>query len=65
MIVELTLVPIALICVLLRLWIRIGWLHKSWWDDYLMVVAMVGPTLRAKGPSLNEVRYFPVLQQPW
>ncbi|KAF2266972.1 integral membrane protein [Lojkania enalia] len=40
-IVELTILPIALICVILRLWIRIGWLHKSWWDDYLMVVAMV------------------------
>lgn len=42
MIAELTLVPVALVCVLLRLWIRIGWLHKSWWDDWLMVVAMVG-----------------------
>ncbi|KAL5378358.1 hypothetical protein PMIN06_004730 [Paraphaeosphaeria minitans] len=41
LIVELTLVPIALICVILRLWIRIGWLHKSWWDDYLMVAAMI------------------------
>ncbi|PSN73295.1 hypothetical protein BS50DRAFT_568869 [Corynespora cassiicola Philippines] len=41
MIVELTLLPIALLCVVLRLWIRIGWLHKSWWDDWLMVVAMV------------------------
>ncbi|KAF2704640.1 hypothetical protein K504DRAFT_461392 [Pleomassaria siparia CBS 279.74] len=40
-IVELTLLPIALICVALRLWIRIGWLHKSWWDDWLMVVAMI------------------------
>jgi hypothetical protein len=41
MIVELTLLPIALICVALRLWVRIGWLHRSWWDDWLMVVAMV------------------------
>ncbi|KAF2869654.1 hypothetical protein BDV95DRAFT_608491 [Massariosphaeria phaeospora] len=41
MIVELTLLPIALVCVILRLWIRIGWLHKSWWDDWLMVVAMI------------------------
>lgn len=41
MIVELTLFPIALICVIVRLWIRIGWLHKSWWDDWLMVVAVV------------------------
>lgn len=42
LIVELTLVPIALICVVLRLWIRIGWLRKSWWDDWLMFAAMVG-----------------------
>jgi hypothetical protein len=46
MIVELTLLPIALICVALRLWVRIGWLHRSWWDDWLMVAAMVrfGPS---------------------
>jgi hypothetical protein len=43
MIVELTLLPIALICVALRLWIRVGWLRKSWWDDWLMVVAVVSP----------------------
>ena len=41
MIVELTLVPIALIVVCLRLWIRIGWLHKSWWDDWLIAIAMI------------------------
>lgn len=41
MIIELTLLPIAIIVVFLRMWIRIGWLHKSWWDDYLMIVAMV------------------------
>ena len=41
MIVELTLLPIALIVVFLRMWIRVRWLHKSWIDDYLMVVAMV------------------------
>ena len=37
MIVELTLLPIAMLVVFLRMWIRISWLHKSWWDDYLMV----------------------------
>jgi hypothetical protein len=42
MIVELTILPVALLCVLLRLWIRIGWLRKAWWDDWLMLVAMVG-----------------------
>lgn len=41
MIVELTILPIALMCVTLRLWIRVKWLHMSWWDDYLMVVAAV------------------------
>lgn len=45
MIVELTLVPIALIVVCLRLWIRIGWLHKSWIDDWLILVGMVSLTL--------------------
>ncbi|KAF2728728.1 integral membrane protein [Polyplosphaeria fusca] len=41
MIVELTILPVALACVLLRLWIRIGWLRKAWWDDWLMLVAMI------------------------
>lgn len=41
MIIELTLLPIAMIVVFLRLWVRIAWLHKSWYDDYLMIVAMV------------------------
>lgn len=41
MIVELTLLPIAMIVVFLRMWIRIAWLRKSWWDDYLMIAAMV------------------------
>jgi hypothetical protein len=41
MIIELTLLPIAMIVVFLRLWVRISWLKKSWYDDYLMIVAMV------------------------
>lgn len=41
MIVELAILPIALTCVTLRLWIRIRWLHKSWWDDWLMVAAAI------------------------
>src|ERR1700761_334911 len=40
-ITELTILPFALTCVALRLWVRIRWLHKSWWDDWLMVVAAV------------------------
>ncbi|KAF1995916.1 hypothetical protein P154DRAFT_331548 [Amniculicola lignicola CBS 123094] len=41
MIVELTITPIAVICVLLRLWVRVAWLRKAWWDDWLMVIAMI------------------------
>jgi hypothetical protein len=41
MIVELTLLPIAIIVVCLRMWVRVGWLKKAWWDDYLMLLAMV------------------------
>jgi hypothetical protein len=52
MIVELTLLPLALACVALRLWIRIRWLNKSWWDDWLMVVAAVRSPIMADGPFL-------------
>jgi hypothetical protein len=41
MIVELTLLPIAMVVVFLRMWVRIAWLKKSWYDDYLMMLAMV------------------------
>ncbi|KAJ4367472.1 hypothetical protein N0V83_007055 [Neocucurbitaria cava] len=41
MIVELTLLPLAMIVVFLRMWVRVRWLHKSWYDDYLMVAAMI------------------------
>ena len=41
MIVELTLLPLAMVVVFLRMYIRVAWLHKSWIDDYLMVLAMV------------------------
>lgn len=41
MIVELTLLPIAIICVALRLWVRMRWLKKSWYDDWLMVAAVI------------------------
>jgi hypothetical protein len=41
MIVELTLLPIAMLVVFLRLWVRISWLKKSWYDDYLMILAMI------------------------
>lgn len=41
MIIELTLLPLAVAVVFLRMYIRISWLRKSWWDDYLMIAAMV------------------------
>jgi hypothetical protein len=41
MIIELTLLPIAMIVVFLRLYVRISWLKKSWYDDYLMILAMI------------------------
>lgn len=55
MIVELTLLPIALICVALRLWVRIGWLHRSWWDDWLMVTAMVRFGLSKNGCNGTDI----------
>ena len=61
MIVELTLVPVALICVILRLWVRIGWLHKSWWDDYLMVAAMVRGKARECKARANRNQIFSCL----
>jgi hypothetical protein len=53
MVVELTLLPLAMIIVFLRMWVRIAWLKKSWWDDYLMVVAMVGACCASASPSGN------------
>ncbi|KAI1841827.1 hypothetical protein JX265_009436 [Neoarthrinium moseri] len=41
MIVELTVLPLALICMGLRLYVRICMLKKSWWDDWLMAAATV------------------------
>ncbi|KAH8731068.1 hypothetical protein GQ44DRAFT_699292 [Phaeosphaeriaceae sp. PMI808] len=41
MAVELTLLPIAMVVVFLRMWVRVGWLKKAWYDDYLMLLAMV------------------------
>lgn len=39
MIVELTVLPLALICLGLRLYVRLHMLKRSWWDDWLMVAA--------------------------
>jgi hypothetical protein len=57
MVVELTLLPIAMIIVFMRLYVRIVWLKKSWWDDYLMVAAMVrtvGRGYRVAMPTNNR-----------
>ena len=54
MIVELTLLPIAMIVVFLRLWVRISWLKKSWYDDYLMIVAMIFSIGMQVGPAVIQ-----------
>jgi hypothetical protein len=41
MIVELTLLPIAMVVVFLRMWVRIGWLKRAGIDDWSMVLALV------------------------
>ncbi|KAI1341336.1 hypothetical protein F5Y15DRAFT_414450 [Xylariaceae sp. FL0016] len=39
LIVELTILPLALICLALRLWVRIRMLQRFWYDDVLMIAA--------------------------
>ncbi|KAH7368699.1 hypothetical protein B0T11DRAFT_277500 [Plectosphaerella cucumerina] len=41
MIVELVVLPLALICLGLRLYVRLAIVRKTWWDDWLMVMAAV------------------------
>ncbi|KAH8647311.1 hypothetical protein BX600DRAFT_152708 [Xylariales sp. PMI_506] len=41
MIVELIMLGLALLCTSLRLYVRIVMIKKSWWDDWLMVVAAI------------------------
>lgn len=41
-IVELTTLPLALLCLALRLHVRVGILNKGGWDDWLMIAAAVG-----------------------
>lgn len=41
LIVELTFLPLALICLVLRLYVRLFIVRKTWWDDWLMVGAAV------------------------
>ena len=66
MVVELTLLPIAMIIVFLRLWVRIGWLKKSWWDDYLMVAAMVRTKSRRHRVAMStNNRSFPSEPRSW
>ncbi|KAM0815737.1 hypothetical protein AB5N19_01536 [Seiridium cardinale] len=37
MVIELTILPLALICLGLRLYVRIRMVRQTWWDDWLMV----------------------------
>ncbi|KAK8085975.1 hypothetical protein PG994_000949 [Apiospora phragmitis] len=41
LITEVTTLSLALICLALRLWVRVRQLHKAWWDDWVMVAAGV------------------------
>ncbi|KAI1497962.1 hypothetical protein F5X99DRAFT_395233 [Biscogniauxia marginata] len=40
-IIQLIVCPLALICLALRLWVRMRRLKRCWWDDWLMVAAAV------------------------
>lgn len=44
MIVELTVLPFAIIILAMRLYVRGFMLHTTGWDDYLMVTATVRPS---------------------
>ncbi|KAK8040175.1 hypothetical protein PG993_008586 [Apiospora rasikravindrae] len=39
LITEVTTLSLALLCLGLRLWVRVCQLHKAWWDDWVMVMA--------------------------
>ncbi|KAK1537694.1 hypothetical protein CPAR01_07807 [Colletotrichum paranaense] len=41
LIIELTSLSVALICLALRLYVRLFMIRRSWWDDWLMVAAVV------------------------
>lgn len=41
LVTEVTTLSVALLCLALRLWVRVRQLHKAWWDDWVMVVAGV------------------------
>ncbi|OHW98261.1 integral membrane protein [Colletotrichum incanum] len=58
MIVELTSLSIALLCLCLRLYVRFFIIRKSWWDDWLMVAATVsiaGQTLFLFASGLSKL----------
>lgn len=57
MVVELTLLPIAMIVVFLRMWVRVAWLKKAWYDDYLMLLALVRVVLFSYPNLANLCRY--------
>ncbi|KAI1637769.1 hypothetical protein F4809DRAFT_603289 [Biscogniauxia mediterranea] len=40
-IIQLIVCPVALICLALRLWVRMSRLKRCWWDDWLMIAAAV------------------------
>lgn len=65
MIVELIALPLALLCLALRLFVRIKILRKTGWDDWLMVGAAVSISSAPPPPRMAWliVRYFRCLAQ--
>lgn len=55
LIVEVTILPIALVVLLLRLYVRCILLKNSGWDDWLMVVASVCLLFLSLSPSHLKV----------
>lgn len=58
LITELTTLSLALVCLALRLWVRVRQLHKAWWDDWVMVAAGVCCAGTTVDVILGEWRFF-------
>ena len=51
MVVEMTILPVALSILALRLYVRVVMLQKAGWDDWLMIGAAVGPSSLPRCPD--------------
>ncbi|KAK2031092.1 hypothetical protein LX32DRAFT_557779 [Colletotrichum zoysiae] len=57
MVVELASLSVALFCLCLRLYVRFFVVHKTWWDDWLMIAATIFCTLVTMCTILATQRY--------